>query len=305
MHLSQELDTKLHAIQKVFRLKDILSLQMTKAYIKKYYATNQLSYSLFHTLTDRMYMGISRDGVYKDDDLLEAARIVAKYIRKLNAKSVLELATGRGATSFYLASHFGNVQFYGIDLSPGQLFFAKKKAKKVHNYYLTEGDYHDVTKFSDEQFDIVFVIEALCYSREKGKVLKGVRRILRGGGVCIIFDGYLKKPHESLTKQESLAKKLAERGLAVGNFEEYSDFLKTARTSDFTIEEEDDVSYFILPTLYRFERLAKIFFHYPQLAKFITKIFPKEFTYNAIPGLLMSTLIKLNIGGYFITILRK
>lgn len=304
MNLFSELNAKLQTIHKVFTVKKILSLPITKDYIKKYYEINKLPYSLFHTSTNMLHMGISRNGIYKEGDLLEVARIVKKYLVKLKAKNVLELAIGKGATSFYLASRFKNIRFYGIDLSSEQIKFARKRAKKADNYYPEEGDYHNLRKFSERQFDTIFIVEALCHSSQKEKVLEEVHRILRKGGVFIIFDGYLKKSYSALNKQERLAKKLTERALAVQNFEEYSSFLKKARAYHFTIEEED-VSRFILPTLYRFENLAKIFFTYPFLAKLIIKIFPKEFTYNTISGLLMPTLIKLGVGGYFITILKK
>ena len=55
----------------------------------------------------------------------------------------------------------------------------------------------------------------------------------------------------------------------------------------------------------KFERLANRLFNSPLLAKIIVKILPKEFTYNAISGYLMPTLIKMGVAAYIITILKK
>ena len=60
-----------------------------------------------------------------------------------------------------------------------------------------------------------------------------------------------------------------------------------------------------MPTLKKFEKLANIFFNHSRLAKIIVRLLPKEFTQNAISGYLMPDLIKIGLGCYFITILKK
>ncbi|MBI4050373.1 MAG: hypothetical protein HY396_00130 [Candidatus Doudnabacteria bacterium] len=72
------LKNRLQKISEVFDIEKILSLNPDKQYIQRYYQINQIPYTLFHTNTDLIYMGISRDGVYKADDLLEAARTVER-----------------------------------------------------------------------------------------------------------------------------------------------------------------------------------------------------------------------------------
>lgn len=305
MEKSKNLKSKLAQIQKVFDVNDLLNLQTDKEYIKKYYKANKLAYSLFHTFSDKMYMGVSRDGIYKEDDLLEAARTIEKYLKKLNATHILELATGRGATSAYLAKRYPKVKFEGIELSQGQLDFAQKKEKKLHNYHPILGDYHDLSKYSNKSIDIVFVIEALCYSMEKEQVLKEVKRVLEKNGVFIILDGYIKKDRFEMSKNEALACRLTEVGMAVNEFEDYVSVINKAKKLGFKVLSSEDVSQFIMPTLKRFEKLAKRFFQHPQLAKVISKFFSKEFTYNAISGFLMPNLVALNLGSYYITVLKK
>ncbi len=179
---SSDIKQKLNIIEKVFNINELLSVKPDKKYIQKYYKANKLAYSLFHTFSDRMYMGISRDGIYKNDDLLEAARLVEKYILKTDARVVLELATGRGATSAYLAKKHPQVRFEGIELSQGQLDFALKKSKKLINYHPINGDYHDLSTYEADSVDIAFVIEALCYSEDKLTVFSELRRVLKTGG---------------------------------------------------------------------------------------------------------------------------
>lgn len=305
MAAKDDLRDKLAQIDKVFNSHDLLSRHIDKQYIQKYYKANKLAYSLFHTSSDQVHMGISRDGVYKEEDLLEAARTVEKYIKNPETTKVLELATGRGATSIYLAKKYPTTTFLGIELSQGQLDFVQKKAKKYSNYSPVLGDYHDLSQYVDGSIDVVFVVEALCHSEDKTLVLSEVKRVLKKGGILIVFDGYRTKLQSKMTKSELLAVKLTERGMAVNEFEDYPSLLNKAEKLGFSLISSEDVSLFIMPTLRKFERLAMRFFNRPRTAKTITRLFSKEFTYNAISGLLMPNLIKENLASYFITVFKK
>jgi hypothetical protein len=61
---------RLNKIAKVFDIQKILELKISDKYIQKYYKVNQIAYSIFHTRTDLIYMGVSRDGKYKSSDML-------------------------------------------------------------------------------------------------------------------------------------------------------------------------------------------------------------------------------------------
>lgn len=299
------LTTKLQAIGKVFDIPEILKISPDSNYIQKYYKLNRLAYTLFHTSTDLIYMGVSRDGVYKASDLLEAGRTVEKYIANLQATNVLELATGRGANSFYLAQRHPSVSFSGVDISEGQLQYAKKKAKVIDNYSPLSGDYHNLSKFADSTFDIVFVVEALCYSERKDVVLREVFRVLKPKGVFVIFDGYREKSDILLTESERTARTLTEKTMALNQFETYESFIDKVRTQNFSIEKEEDVSEYVVPTMNRFEKMAKTFFRHPHLAKVMNTFLPKEVLYNAIAGYLMPNLMRAKVFSYKITILKK
>lgn len=169
----QDLNQKLEKIKKVFEIQSILNLKPDKDYIRSYYKANKFAYSIFHTFSDNIHMGISRNGKYKDSDLYEAERFIEKYIKQLNAKNVFELGTGKGTASSYLAARYEDVNFEGIDITEEQLKSAYKRVKKLKNFHPVKGDYHNLGSYKDGAFDVVFVIEALCHSPTKEKVLGG------------------------------------------------------------------------------------------------------------------------------------
>jgi ubiquinone/menaquinone biosynthesis C-methylase UbiE len=305
MTLDQELQLKLDDIKKVFDIKSILSLNPDRDSVKKYYRINKIPYSIFHSKTDLIHVGISRDGTFKEADLLEDAKVVENYIKKSGAKTVLELATGRGANSYYLAQKFPKARFDGVDISETQLKFAKKRAEKISNYFPVSGDYHDLRLYKDGTFNIVFEVEAVCYSAEKEKIFREVARVLKEDGLFILFDGYRKQEKEELTENEAIARSLIEKGMALQELENYESFLRKADESHFIKIQEEDLSEYVLPTMYRFEKWGARFFRHHVLAKIMVKLFPKELTHNAMSGYLMPIAVKKGIFCYMSTVFQK
>ena len=297
--------SKLEQIKKVFDVEKIAHINPDKSYIQKYYLANRLAYTLFQSSKGYIHMGISRDGVFKLEDLIEPVKFVNEYVKKLPGKAnVLELACGRAANSLYLAEQNPQGSFSAIDLSDGQLKYAYQNQKKVNNLKIFKGDYHDLSRFEESKFDICFIVEALCYSTNKEKVLAEVSRILKKDGIFIVIDGYLNKNEAQLDSDVLLANRLVEIGMAVPKFELYSEFIISAKKY-YSVEYEEDISKEVLPSMQRLERWARIFFKYTFLSKLLLKILPKMIVYNSLSGYLMPNLIQENIANYMITVLRK
>ena len=171
-------------------------------------------------------------------NLLEPLKIINKQIHDVNSKNVLELGAGNGSNSAYLARINKDINFQGVDLSKGVLF----RNKSIQNYNQEVGDFHDLSCYIDESFDVIFVIEALCHSSNKLRVLNEVYKKLKQGGLFIIFDGYYNKPFTDMSIDEQLASKLTEKSMAVDKFETVTDFNKTISHSKFKLIKKEDLS---------------------------------------------------------------
>ena len=147
MDSQEELNKKLKDIEKIFDIKKILKTKIDNKYIQKYYRINKIPYSLFHTKTGFIHMGLSKGRKFKEKDLFGQANIIDGYVKKLKAKKILELGCGRGANCIYLAQKNPKSLFYGIDISRGQLDYADKNLKNIRNFYLKKGDIHDLKEF--------------------------------------------------------------------------------------------------------------------------------------------------------------
>lgn len=301
--MNDSLRIKLDKIAQVFDIKKLQSVKADNEYIRRYYLKNKIPYSIFHTKQDFVHMGISRDGIFKEEDLVEHVRFVDQYLAKNHSKHILELATGRAANSSWLASKHPEMNFYGIDLSEGQLSFAFKAAKKYANLKIDRADFHNLEKFADNTFDTIFIIEALCHSQSPDKVMSEVGRVLKEGGFFIVFDGYLGS--KELFEEEKVAANITARGMAVSEFLQYRNFKNLATNAGLVTVAEENLSTYVIPTMCRFEKLADRFFRRPKIGKIISRLLPQEFTYNAVSGMLMPVLFKLGVSEYWVTVFKN
>lgn len=299
------LERRLQKIGAVFDIKKLMRINPDKQYIIDYYSASKWAYRFLYSREDLIHMGLSRSGKFHKEDLIKILYPVEQAIRFLKPSKVLEMATGKGANSYHLARKYPKVSFIAFDVTAAQFTEAKIKSTYVNNYQVFNGDYHDLSLFADESFEVVFILEALCHSKEKDVVLDEVFRVLKKGGQFIVIDAYYRNDISTYTEEQRIMSKLTEVGMAVPEFEVYSKFIKMALKVGFKIKFEEDVSKYILPSLYKIEKLARAFFKFKILAKFIAKLFPPKMVYNAISGYLMALTIEQKVACYMITVLEK
>lgn len=295
---------KLSKIAKVFDPNRVINAPTDAKAVSKYYKINKIPYSIIYRGHDAIHLGITYGEIYdRKEDILEQARIVEKYLTP-GAKNVLELGTGRGINGGYLAKKYPNINFIGIDLPGGHIDHAHSKAKDIKNFEVKEGDFHDLSSFPSDHFDLVFVVEAICYAIDDKKVFKEVKRVLKDKGVFIVIDAFADKKNP--TEDEKLIKKLIERGMAVPSFTQFEDFRKEAMESGFNVIKEEDLSKYVLPSLARVEKYANWFFNFPLwLQKFFVKIFPPEFSYNSLSGYFMKDSVNSNLYKYMLFVFKN
>jgi len=298
--MKKNLTEKLNDINSIFDTEYLVQENVNSEVVKDYYRSNKLSYRIFHNWGAFLHMGISRDGVYKNLDLLEQVKEVEKNMKSMDAKKVLELGAGRGANSFFLSMRNPNESFYALDFSTPPI---KKYLR--NNLIFNFSDFHDLSIFEDNFFDIIFAIETVCHSSNKEVVLSEAYRKLKKRGVFIIFDGYLNKERNLLSEEQKKTCVLIEKGMAVNEFESLESFNRKIKKTGFTILQEENLSEHILPTLYKFEKMAERFFKNKLRRKLLTFILPEKVIRNSLSGYLMPNFIQEKIGFYIKHVLQK
>jgi arsenite methyltransferase len=297
---NDNLELYLKKAGQLFDVPRIINEPQGKQQIINYYTTNKLTYRFLNSWKGFMHCGLSYDGKHKREDFQEQAKIVERYIRDTDAKNVLELAYGLGPNSAFLASRNPLVSFEGIDISNAPL----KCFIKIPNLRFQFGDYHDLSNFEDNAYDIVFVIDALCYSTNKLQVLREVKKKLKRNGLFIVIDFYLRDRAIPLSKSECTMWKLVEKSFSFDKFEcvtGVEDYMR----EEYSMVVEKDVSRCILPSLTKVESLVRIYFDYPSFARAINKLLPFDIVKGALAASLLPISIRRQIGCYFIHVLKN
>jgi len=294
------LELYLKQVRKIFDVPRIVNKSPAQPQIIQYYSMNRLTYRLFYSWEGFYHSGISYDGKRKKEDLKEQARIIEGYIRDMRATDVLELGCGLGPNSAFLAARNPHVNFVGVDLSNKPL----KRFTAIPNLSFRCGDYHDLSNFEDDSYDVVFVIEALCYSTNKQQVLGEVKRKLRKGGVFIVFDVYQSDRASPLNPSEKVMWELITKGVAANKFELVKDVENYMR-EQYSIAVAKDLSQCILPSFERQEALVRFYFRHPTLVKAANAFLPFDVVKNAVVVLLIPTSIRRQIKCYYLHVLKN
>jgi ubiquinone/menaquinone biosynthesis C-methylase UbiE len=130
------------------------------------------------------------DGIAERYDRSEGAerRVFGSDVRRLARDArgeVLELAIGTGRT---LPEYGADVRLTGLDLSPGMLAVARRRASALgRTVELVEGD-AQALPFADASFDTVLSVFSLCTVPDVPRVLAEARRVLRPGGQLLLTE---------------------------------------------------------------------------------------------------------------------
>jgi SAM-dependent methyltransferase len=299
-----DLELCLSQIDKIFDIPRIVNEPQGKQQIVDYYVKGKFLYMLA-SLKGFYHCGISYDGRHKKEDFKEQARIVERYIHDIDAKNVLELAYGMGGNMAFLARRNPRVMFDGVDLA----FWRSKRYAKIPNARFQIGDYHDLSAFEDDSYDIAFVVESLCYSTDKLHVLREVKKKLKRDGLLIVIDGYRKDLGAPLTPSESLMWELIESSWALDKFECVKDVEGYMR-EEYSIVEANDVTQYALPSVIVLARKLHYYFAHPMFARVVNRLLTFDVAKGLIalyltPLLHSATNVRRGLGCYYVHVLKN
>jgi len=265
--------------------------------IKSYYKINKWAYTHFHSQDGFMHFRISRNGTYSDEDVYYQPDTVAKYIK--DDDNVLELGFGNGSNLLYLAHSFPTARFTGKDLQ------RLERADIPSNVSTIEGDYSDLSQIGDNSMDVAFAFETVVHNADKEKIYREVYRVLKPGGVMIIYDYALSAPFNTFDAHTQKAIALISKGCASAMIESLEELNSHYTNSGFVIESNTDFSDETLPDLRRLERKGAKIMTRPWAARLMFNLLPEQFVTNIIVGYLGYDSCKSGVITYQEWILRK
>ena len=298
-----DLPKYLAQIGRLYDIEQLVNQDFTSSDVVEYYERSAFGYNLFHS-KDNLHMALNFDGRFDTDGYYGQARIIQEYLQEVHPQHVLELASGKGFNSRYLADHNrSDIQFIGIDLTPLHVRTAQERAKSTPNLHFGVGDYHQLN-FRDSQFDLVFIIESLCYATDMRQALSEIHRVLKSGGRLIVIAGFRKASLENFGAEIQTAALLVEKTMAVSKGMVIDEWTSLAHNVNFNVLTVRDASGEIMPNLIRFHMLAKAYFKFLPMSKSFAKITGSSYLIgNTIAGLLLPYTVSSSVHGYYIVTL--
>ncbi len=107
--------------------------------------------------------------------------------------TVMELGCGSGAYTTFMARAAGEQgKLYAVDIQPAMLRQLERKLDKaenqdIRNVELKEASAYELP-FTDDFFDLVYMVTVLMEIPDKGRALREVRRVLKPGGILAVTE---------------------------------------------------------------------------------------------------------------------
>lgn len=289
----EEINYRLHLLENFIDLKDLEHYAASEIdQIRRYYKECDKYYKKLYHPAGFMHLGVSQDDlVRRPDDEYRQLYFIQEQIHKQDAKKILELGCGHGINSIFLAQQNSNRDFIGLDLS------LRKKPTGINNFTQLQGDYHDMPGIEDNSIDVMFTIEALCYSTQKNKFLATCQKKLKSNGCLIIVDPYA----GSSKFEEPLAEKIlimVARSTMVLRFDPIDEIRKLFHDADFVIETELDWTTNVIPAAKVLEAKSLRLLRSKPLKTLARHLLPRMVRNNIVAALFMALVCEQRIANY-------
>lgn len=264
--------------------------------IYSYYKTNDWAYRNFHSKDGFMHFRISQNGRFADDDVYFQPNAVSAFIRP--GDEVLEIGFGHAANLCYLAKRHPDAHFSAYDLMP----FRGEKPANVTTY---QQDYSRLQQLPDNSVDVAYAFETIVHNTDKDTIFKELHRVLKPGGVMVVFDYAIRAPYETFDPVIQTVIALISKGAASALIESAGEWDAHFANGGLRLETRNDYSKEVCPDMLRLERLANHILKRPRLAKLVFRLFPEQFVTNIIVGYLGYDFFVSETCYYYEWILRK
>ena len=143
----------------------------------------------------------------------EGFKIIAGYIREINAKTAFDLGSGNGNATMWFAENCG-LSIFGIEPLPvlfNQALHTIKERALTDRIQLENRDFYSASFEGRLPVDIVLGIDTFCYFQDRVDLISRLRSLLRYNGRILFTDLVIEEPHPAATiyfKKYNLAEPL-------------------------------------------------------------------------------------------------
>ncbi len=300
------LTRRLQKLDRVFKIGALRAARLGPHEVISYYEECSPAYRKHHSSEGAMHLALSQGSRFHPQGFRGQLERIAGAWASEAPRGVLELGFGQGFNLAHLAGMYPDVQFAGIDLTPAHHALATQRFERagLKNVAVTQGNFQQLP-YADANFDQVFAIEAFCYASDMRQAFAEIARVLRPGGTCTLFDGYLLRRPKSFSPDEALAAELVARGVALESFQVVDDVLAAAGRAGLQDRGVTSFDAEIMPNLRRLERLTGAVIRFPWLGRRALARRSPMRGRNVLTGYLMHSTVSLGLTVYREIVLRK
>jgi arsenite methyltransferase len=295
----------LNLLSKLFDLDQIANENVDAHSVSRYYRWTNWFYRRFHSHEGAMHFPIYLPGQAKNhfEGLAEQARLIGEYVKP--KQFVAEIGCGFGYNLRQLVKIQPEIKDVGVDASASHVKRAIRFAEHEHLKLEFKQGIFSQLPLADSLADVVFAVESFCYSKDIKADLTEVHRVLKAGGVFIVFDLFRQPQFDLADDSNKLASLLSAKGFAVAQWQKLDEWLAIAERLDFQVLLTADLSSAITPNVIRIQKDSRKFIE--RLTKFqlIKNLVPDAVLRHAISGLLGPHLLAPELHGYYQVVLRK
>ncbi len=185
-------------------------------------------------------------------------RLVTKSAALLNPQAgdaVLDVACGRGKTSYMIAQLYPGCTVTGLDLLPENIQVARTLYGGSPRLSYAVGDAMDLG-LADRSFDRVHCLEAAFHFPDRARFLREAYRVLRDGGSAVVVDLAWKTSEGHRLRDEEPAKRVRQ-DWQWDDFSSIEEYRQAARDAGFEVQScRDWTRHVSKPILLRFSVAA-------------------------------------------------
>ena len=265
-----------------------------------YFKQNHSHYRHAYGGKGTMHFVVSKDGVTQSFDNIFYQPDVAVSYAKPGSK-VLELGSGQGANLVHLAEEHPDMEFFGVDLVPVTL------TTPPPNMTVKKQNFSSMPDFPDSTFDVVYAVETIVHNSKKDKdaIMAEVYRVLKPGGVFVVYDYATYNPFDSYSPELQKAMTAIFLGSAGAQVESLAEWDEHFSGAGFSMIANNDLTDRILPDLKRLHKHFDAVMGHPFRAKIVFRTLPKRYTVNILSGWLAYDSAREHVGNYNEWILKK
>lgn len=293
------------ALKRLRKIADIDALLNTPRNVKRYFSrTTFRDYQWLFRITGHEGM----HSLTRGKSLMD---LVARYV-DANQK-VHELGFGKGANLLYLTRLFPSIRASGVDLTPAHVAVARDRLIEAGvRATIVQGDYR--THEPSEAQDVVFAIEALCYSqseRDAADVCDRVSASLKPNGVFVMIDGFLHdnaKNVQDLDNESKTALDCLSFGFRLTRLYHVDVWKKAAAEKGLVLDKDSSLKSEVMPFWTLGWSLAMLALTMPSVVRRYVKGRPKdrEETFaNLVAVSMVAPLLQCDLADYRILVFRK